>query len=145
MADSPGDWPSLEAALDAAFLTAHLPNLSQHVIDPDAPSAVRVLGKSMYVLAGGWIASVVWLWFATVEQHVLRRGTVPDYYAVGTLLSGMIPAFVLWLIGAGIARWTGPAPNKWLHRREWIHAFWWSFVPNALLLFTVWVMLQEAR
>jgi len=78
MADYPGEWPSFEAALDAAFLTRSLPPLHQHVIlDPNAPSAVRVFGKSMYLLAAGWIASVGWMWLFTVRQHVVRRGVAP--------------------------------------------------------------------
>jgi hypothetical protein len=144
MADYPGDWLSFEAALDAAFLTASLPPLHQHVIiDPNAPSAVRVFGKSMYVLAAGWMVSVAWLWMATLQQQVLRRGAVPDYFELGMLTSGMVPALLVGAVGYAIDRWAVPAPNRWLQRREWIHAFWWSLLPNLLLLFTVWVMLQE--
>jgi len=144
MADYPGDWLSFESALDAAFLTASLPPLHEHVIiDPNAPSAVRVFGKSMYVLAVGWVASVAWLWFVTMQQHILRSGVVPDYFDLGTLGAGMGPAVLVALIGYGIESWAVPAPNRWVQRREWIHAFWWSAVPNAMLLFTVWVMLQE--
>ncbi|MQA30573.1 MAG: hypothetical protein GEU82_12190 [Luteitalea sp.] len=146
MTDYRNDWPSLEAALDAAFLTASLPHLHDHVvIDPHAPSAVRVLGKSMYVLAAGWILSIAWLWLAGVQQHVLRRGIAPDHYALGTLIVGFLPVVAIGCAGLGIDRWAGPAPNRWLQRREWIHAFWWSLVPNALLLFTVWVMIQGGR
>ena len=146
MADYPSDWLSIEAALDAALLTGSLPNLHDHVIiDPHAPSAVRVLVKSMYVLAAGWLVSIAWLWIATVQQHILRHGVAPDYYALGTLTGGLVPALVLASLGVTMERWTGRAPNKWLQRREWVHAVWWCLVPNALLLFTVWVMLQDAR
>jgi hypothetical protein len=142
MADYPGDWLSFESALDAAFLRS-LPNLHEHVIDPNAPSGVRVFGKSMHVLAAGWLLSVGWLWIATVQQHIDRQGSAPDRYAIETLIGGVFPAAMIWLVGIVIERWAGRAPNKWLQRREWIHAFWWSAVPNALLLFTVWVMLQD--
>lgn len=145
MTDYPGDWLSFEAALDAAFLTAALPNLQNHVIDPNAPSGVRVLGKSMHVLAAGWLISIGWLWLATLQQHISRQGSAPDRYAIETLAGGVFPAAIMWLVGIVIERWTGRAPHKWLQRREWVQAFWWSLVPNALLLFTVWVMLQEAR
>jgi hypothetical protein len=145
MADYRSDWLSFEAALDAAFLTASLPRLHERVIiDPHATSAVRVLGKSMYVLAGGWIAAVAWLWLATVRQHLLR-GVPTDSYLLEALLGGLAPALVMTLIGAGIERWAGRAPNRWLRRREWVHAFWWALVPNALLFVTVWVMIQEGR
>jgi hypothetical protein len=144
MTDYPGDWLSFDAALDAAFLTA-LPSLQNHVIDPNAPSGVRVLGKSMHVLAAGWLISVAWLWIATVQQHIARHGGPPDRYGFEILMGGLFPAAIIWLVGIVIERWAGRAPHKWLQRREWVHAFWWSLVPNALLLFTVWLMLQEAR
>ena len=47
--------------------------------------------------------------------------------------------------GSIINRWAGPAPDSTMQRREWWHAFWWSVVPTALLLATVWVMIQESR
>jgi hypothetical protein len=146
MADYGSDLLSFEAVLDRAFLTAPLPRLHEHVrIDPNAPSAVRVLAKSMHVLAVGWVAAVAWLWGATLQQHFLRHGIAPDNYAMDTVASGLIPAALIALAGLLITRWAGHAPNKYLQRREWWHAFWWCFVPNALLFITVWVMLQEAR
>jgi hypothetical protein len=145
MADYPGDLLSFEAVLNRAFLTGSLPSFREHMIDPNAPSAIRVLAKSMHVLAIGWIASIVWLWAATLQQHVYRHGLAPAGYAVDTVVSGLIPALVIAIGGVLISRWAGRAPNKYVHRKEWWQAFWWSFVPNALLLFTVWVMIQEGR
>jgi hypothetical protein len=146
MADYQGDLLSFEAVLDRAFLTASLPRLHEHVvIDPNAPSAIRVLAKSMHVLASGWVLAIGWLWISTLQQHVLRHGMAPDYYAMGTMVTGLIPAALMALVGIVIDRWAGRAPNKYVHRREWWHAFWWSLVPNVLLFTTVWVMLQEAR
>jgi hypothetical protein len=146
MADYRSDFLSFEAVLDRAFLTASLPGLHQHVmIDPNAPSAVRVFAKSMHVLAVGWVAAVAWLWIASLQQHFLRHGFSPDNYGLDTVVSGLIPAAIIALSGVAITRWAGHAPNKFLQRREWWHAFWWSFVPNALLFITVWVMIQEAR
>jgi hypothetical protein len=146
MADYRGDFLSFEAVLDRAFLTASLPSLHDHVtIDPNAPSAIRVLAKSMHVLAIGWVASVAWLWIASLQQFVSRQGVAPENYALDTVISGLIPAAVIAWTGAAITRRAGHAPNKYLQRREWWQAFWWSAVPNALLFVTVWVMLQEAR
>src|SRR3954454_21681100 len=145
MADYPGDLLSFEAVLNRAFLTGSLPSFREHMVDPNAPSGIRVLAKSMHVLATGWVASIVWLWLATLQQHVVRHGLAPAGYAVDTVVSGLIPAIVIALGGVLISRWAAGAPNKYVHRREWWHAFWWSFVPNVLLLVTVWVMLQEAR
>ena len=123
-----------------------LPHVHEHVvIDLTRPSAVRVLGKSMYVLAIGWLASIGWLWVATLQQNLLRRGAFPPLYALDTLAGGVMPALLMAAIGWLFAKLTGRAPSNRLERREWGHAFWWSLVPNALLLFTVWVMLQEGQ
>jgi hypothetical protein len=109
------------------------------------PSAVRVFGKSMHTFAAGWIVSVVWLWVAEIQQHILRQGVAPPAYGLNTLFSGLIPAVLIALVGRMINRWAGPAPTDAAQRREWWHAFWWSVVPTGLLLGTVWVMIQEAR
>jgi len=108
-------------------------------------SAVRVFGKSMHTLAAGWIISVAWLWIAEVQQHLLRQGVAPPGYALNTLVLGLIPAALIALTGRMINRWAGPAPDNSMQRREWWHAFLWSVVPTALLLATVWVMIQESR
>lgn len=109
------------------------------------PSAVRVFGKSMHTLSAGWVVSVAWLWLAEIQQHLLRQGIPPPYYAIWTIVSGLVPAALLAYAGLVMNRWSGQAPDAQLERREWWHAFWWSAVPNALLLITVWVMIQEAR
>ena len=108
-------------------------------------SAVRVFGKSMHTFAIGWIVSVAWLWVAEIQQHLLRQGVAPPGYALNTLILGLIPAALIALVGKTINRWAGPAPSGSMERREWWHAFLWSVVPTALLLVTVWVMIQEAR
>lgn len=142
MADYQGDL----LPFPSAYLNAALPHLHERVIfDPSAPSAVRVLGKSMHVLAAGWALSISWLWIETLQQHFLRHNEPPPNYAMDTVASGVVPALVMALIGWAIARAAGRAPYRELERREWFHAFWWSIFPNAMLLLTVWVMLQEAR
>jgi hypothetical protein len=108
-------------------------------------SAVRVFGKSMHTLAVGWIASIAWLWIAEIQQHLLRQGVTPPGYAVDTLILGLIPAALFSLVGRTINRWAGAAPDARMQRREWIHAVLWAVVPTALLLGTVWVMIQESR
>jgi hypothetical protein len=108
-------------------------------------SAVRVFGKSMRTLSAGWMAAVAWLWIAEVQQHLLRHGAAPAHYGIRTLLSGLLPASLLACAGLVCSRWAGAAPTQAVDRREWWRAFWWSAVPNALLIGTVWVMLQEAR
>ena len=108
-------------------------------------SAVRVFGKSMHTFAIGWIASVAWLWIAEVQQHLLREGVAPPGYALSTLILGLIPAAMMAMVGKAINRWAGPAPDLKMERREWWHAIWWSVVPTALMLATVWIMIQESR
>jgi hypothetical protein len=115
------------------------------MIAPSRPSAVRVFGKSMHTFSGGWIVAVAWFWSAEVQQFILRQGVPPPQYAIGTMVNGLLPAAVMALAGMAIGRWAGPAPDALSQRREWWHAFWWSAVPNALLLITVWVMIQEGK
>ena len=99
----------------------------------------------MHTLSAGWLVSVAWLWIAEVQQHLLRMGIAPPYYGAATIVSGLVPAVLLAWSGVAIGRWAGPPAVSGFDRREWWHAFWWSLVPNLLLLVTVWVMIQEAR
>jgi hypothetical protein len=108
-------------------------------------SAVRVFGKSMHTFAAGWILSVAWLWIAEIQQYLLREGVAPPGYALNTLILGLIPAALIALVGKSINRWAGAAPDEAMQRREWVHAVMWAVVPTALLLVTVWVMIQESR
>ena len=59
--------------------------------DTSHPSAVRVFGKSLYMLAGGWAASILWLWLVGLRQHVVRFGTTPDDFALSLLIAAAIP------------------------------------------------------
>jgi hypothetical protein len=99
----------------------------------------------MHTLAAGWMIAVTWLWIAEAQQQLSRHGVPPPYYGARTLMSGILPASLLAVTGILFGHWAGLAPTKRVGRREWWHAFWWSFVPNVLLLGTVWVMIQEAR
>jgi hypothetical protein len=110
--------------------------------DRDRPSAVRVFGKSIYTLSAGWFVAVLWLWGAAIRQHVVRQGAPPPAYGVDTLIAGCVPAAILVWAGVMCGRWAGAAPSAAVHRREWWQAFWWSAVPNLLLLAAVWAMVQ---
>jgi hypothetical protein len=112
---------------------------------PPSTSGVRVFGKSMHVLAAGWLLSIVWLWISQLQQYVHRDGVAPAGYAAETLAAGIFPAAVVVLGGMAVERWAGSAPTSAMGRREWHHAFWWSIVPNLLLLLAVYVMIQEAK
>jgi hypothetical protein len=115
------------------------------MIAPPRTSAVRIFGKSLHTFTAGWILSVAWLWVAEIQQHLLREGAPPSGYAMSTLIVGLIPAILIAFVGHTINRWAGPSPDNASKRREWWHASLWSVVPTALLLATVWVMIQEAR
>jgi hypothetical protein len=110
-----------------------------------SPSRVRVFGKSMHLLAAGWVVSIAWLWVAGVRQEILRSGGPPANYAMATLIPGLIPAALIALCGIAIERWSGPAPTQTLQTREWWHGFWWALFPNLQLLFTVWMMIRDGR
>jgi len=134
--------------LQRQLLMAHPPHLNAtgyFMNYSSTPSAVRVFGKSMHMLAAGWAVAVAWLWVAQIQQHVLREGYAPPDYGLGTAIGGLIPSVLIALLGVAINRWAGRAPNKWLQRYEWLQAFWWSAVPNLLLLISVRVMILEAQ
>jgi hypothetical protein len=103
-------------------------------------SSLRVLGKSLHLLAAGWTLSVVWLWLAELRQHVRRHDALPADYAVATLIAGSMAALILEAIAVGLVRWTGSAELPAIERREWHHALWWSVFPNVMLLYAVYLM-----
>lgn len=109
--------------------------------DTSYPSGVRVFGKSLYMLAGGWAASIFWLWLVGVRQHVDRFGTVPDDVAMPLLLAGALPALALGLLARGVGRRAGIAPTAPEDTREWRHAFWWALFPNVFLLATAYLLI----
>jgi hypothetical protein len=112
---------------------------------PDRPSALRVLKKSLHFLSAGWAVSVGWLWVAQLQVNVSRFGAPPADYAVGTLIEGVFPAALVELLAVVLDRWMVTAPGFADPRREWVHAFWWTVVPNLLLLGTAYLMIAEAR
>jgi hypothetical protein len=113
--------------------------------DFSEPSSVRVFGKSLHWLGAGWMTSIVWLWIAAVRQHLLRQGAMPEDFGASLLIGGILSAAAIEIMAITVVRWTGRAPRPGLERREWQYAFWWSLVPNALLLASVYVMIAAAR
>ena len=109
----------------------------------DRPSGLRVLAKSLHLLALGWLASVVWLWAAQVEINVRRFSSPPDGYASSTLVEGIIPALLVELMAVWMGVMIARVPGAGEPRREWLHAFWWTIVPNAMLLGTVYLMIAS--
>ncbi len=107
------------------------------------PSAVRVFHKSLHFLSAGWLASVWWLWLAEFEQSLRRFATPPEYYGIVTLITGAAPAIVVELCAIWLARWMITAPGIADPRREWHHAFWWTLVPNLMLLGTAYLMILD--
>jgi hypothetical protein len=110
--------------------------------DFSQPSSVRVFAKSLHWLAAGWMTSVTWLWLVGLRQHVVRDGAVPGDFGASMIASGLLSAIVIEAIAIAMVRWTGRAPRPGLERREWVTAFWWSFVPNLFLLATAYLMIN---
>jgi hypothetical protein len=135
---------TLDDLAEAAFFGLPLIDLSPMRADPTRPSSVRVFGKSLHMLTAGWVVAVVWLWLAGLQQSALRDGAVPGDYGVRTLVLGAISAVLLEAFALWITNRTGRAPSRRLERREWHHAFWWSFFPNAMLWATVYLMILAA-
>jgi hypothetical protein len=104
-------------------------------------SHVRVFGKSLHLLAAGWMVSVGWIWLAEIRQFVRRHDATPPDLAVTTLLTGAMSAVVLEVLAYLFVRWTGSASTPGLQRREWHHAFWWAAFPNLMLLYTVYILI----
>ncbi len=113
--------------------------------DFSEPSSVRVFGKSLHWLAAGWTVAIWWLWLASLNQAMVRRGVMPDNYGASILVAGLLSALAIELVAILFLRWTGRAPRPGLERREWRMAFWWSAVPNAMLFLTVYVMIEATR
>jgi hypothetical protein len=113
--------------------------------DFSEPSSVRVFGKSLHWLAAGWTVAIWWLWLASINQSLLRRGVMPDSYGASILVAGLLSALAIEAVAILFLRWTGRAPRPPLQRREWRIAFWWAAVPNALLFLTVYVMIEATR
>jgi hypothetical protein len=109
--------------------------------DTSHPSGVRVFGKSLYMLAGGWAASIVWLWLVGLRQHVVRFGTPPDDFALSLLIAAAIPALALALLAHSFAKLTGGAANAVQEKHEWRHAFLWALFPNLFLLATAYTLI----
>ena len=109
------------------------------------PSSIRVLAKSTHLLAAGWLASVVWLWTAQIQQHISRFGVAPDGYAYDTLIEGLFPAMLVELLAIGMDSLIARVGGQGEPRREWWHAFWWTVVPIVLLFGTVYLMIRESQ
>jgi hypothetical protein len=115
------------------------------VIDPSAPSQIRIFAKSMYMFAAGWLIAALWLWYSGVQQHILRHYEAPPQYALRTLIIVISPVPFIALSGLLIRWWSGPAPTPGLNRREWIAGFWWALCPNWIMFTTVYVMIRDLR
>jgi hypothetical protein len=109
--------------------------------DTSHPSAVRVFGKSLYMVAGGWATSIIWLWLVGLRQHVVRFGTTPDDFALSLLMAGAIPALALAVLAHSFGKLTGGAPTAMQEKHEWRHAFWWALFPNLFLLATAYTVI----
>ena len=88
-------YSSSESALRQPLGVTHVRAHQTIMTDTAHPSAVRVFGKSLYMLAGGWGTSILWLWLVGLRQHVDRFGTTPDDFAISLLIAGVVPMLAL--------------------------------------------------
>jgi len=109
------------------------------------PSGIRVLAKSFHLLAGCWLLCVGWLWVAQIRLQFRRFDAPPEGYAVSTLIEGALPTLAIEGMAVALAMWISTVPGSGESRREWHHAFWWTIVPNLLLLGTAYLMILEAN
>jgi hypothetical protein len=109
------------------------------------PPGIRVLIKSFHLLAVCWLVCVCWLWVAQIRLQLRRFDTPPEGYAVSTLIEGAIPAVAIELMALALAKSISRVPGSAASRGEWRHAFWWTVVPNLLLLGTAYLMILEAN
>ena len=109
------------------------------------PSSIRVLVKSLHLMAVGWLVTVVLLWIAQIQLNLERFGVPPEGYAVGTLIEGIFPAALVELLAIWVGSILGKVPGSGDPRREWQHAFWWTLVPNLLVLGTAYLTMLEAN
>src|SRR5262245_23356524 len=82
--------------------------------DFSEPSSIRVFGKSLHWLAAGWTVAIWWLWLASINQSLVRRGVMPDNYALSILIAGLLSALAIEAAALMIGRWTGRAPRPGL-------------------------------
>jgi hypothetical protein len=109
------------------------------------PSSIRVLVKSLHLIAVGWLMSVGWLWLSQVRINLSRFGVPPENYAVWTLIEGIFPAAIVELCALKLADYVRTAPGMEERWREWHHAFWWALVPNLFVFGTAYLLIVEGR
>jgi hypothetical protein len=107
------------------------------------PSSIRVLAKSLHLLAACWLVCVCWLWVAQIRLQFRRFDTPPEGYAVSTLIEGAVPIVAIEGAAIALATWISMVPGSADSGPEWLHAFWWTIVPNFLLLGTTYLMILE--
>ena len=128
-----------------------LPELAYGLPEPpygmtdDRPSGLRVLTKSLHLLAFGWLATVVWLWLAQIQLNSELFNMPPEGYGVRTLVEGVIPALLVEVMAFWLASLIARVPGSGDRRREWLHALWWTLIPNLLLLGTAYLMILASR
>ena len=104
-----------------------------------------MFAKSFHLLAVCWLVCVCWLWVAQIRLQFRRFDRPPEGYAVATLVEGAVPTVAIEGTAIALAILISMVPGAADSRREWLHAFWWTIVPNLLLLGTAYLMILEAN
>ena len=60
-----------------------------------------------------------------------------------TIAEGVIPALLVEMLAFWLASLIARVKGSGDARREWLHAFWWTLVPNLLLLGTAYLMIAS--
>ena len=105
------------------------------------PSAVRVLAKSLHLLAASWIVSVGIVWVVEMRNDARLNAGDPWDPHVATIVAAIVPALMLGASALAIERGSHSAPAAADAGREWVHALWWSLLPIVLLLEAVYLMM----
>lgn len=89
------------------------------------PSSVGVFAKSLHLVALGWIVSLGYLWLSLRQTFVLD---------LRTILLAIVPLLFVEGLAWSTTRWSEWTPGRLQYEAEWRRAFWWSLLPNLLLL-----------
>ena len=67
--------------------------------------------------------------------------TPPEGYGTRTLIEGVIPALLVEMMAFWMTSLIARVKGSSEPRREWLHALWWTLIPNLLLLGTAYLMI----
>jgi hypothetical protein len=133
----PGPSASIEALCEFALRSTPLTHVP---IRRDRVSNVRVFGKSLHLLAAGWVTAVAILWIVGLRQVLQKHGVLVADLGLSLLALRLASGLVIEMIAIYIGRLSS-APLRTLQREEWRHAVCWAAFPHALVAVSVYITL----